>query len=131
MNRNSTRIFEQNIKCYTPIYNKQIDVLANKEMINNYHVIGTISDQIIEFPVSKLQKGKKYRLIFNGYANGYVKLDIESGKIIEKFDNIEKFDTCCYIDFYTLTSKIVIKFDIKTNNELCNVYINQLKLCIA
>lgn len=130
LNRNSTRIFEQNIRCYTPVYNTVINVLEGKVLVDKYLMIETTNDQIIEFTANKLSKGKRYRLIFNGYANGYVKLDVDGGKVIEKFDNIENFDTCCYIDFYTLSAKIKIKFDIKTNNKLCNVYINQLLLCI-
>lgn len=129
MNRNSTRIFEQNIRCYTPVYKTIVDILKTKPINDKYQVIQANNDQNIEFVADKLKIGQIYRLIFNGYANGYVKLDIESGIIIEKYVNIENFDTCCYIDFYATTTNMKIKFDIKTNNKLCNVYINQLIIC--
>lgn len=117
--RNSTKIFEKNLKCYTPIYNNIIMIKENDN-------VNAINDEIIEIPVNKLHKGKKSRLIFNGRTDGYVKLDIGSVKVVDKVDNIECFDTCAYIDFYPLNAKATIKFDIKTNNTLCNVYINSL-----
>lgn len=123
-NRNSVKIFERNVKCYYPIFKEKILIISMK---NKYYTISRKKDKLYNIEITKLVKRKQYRLLLNGYSDGYVKINMTSCKTInDKYNKIEPFETSSFIDFIPLNDICMIQFDIKTFNKICNIYIRDL-----
>ena len=123
-NRNSSKTFERNVKCYYPIYTEKINLVSK----HDYHVLSSDCDALLNMDIVKVRKGKKYRVLFNGYSDGYVKLNVLNANIINNtYNNIEIYETCTFIDFIAMKEHCVVQFIVKTNVK-CNVYIRKLQI---
>lgn len=137
-NRNSTKVFERNMKCYVP------NLKFCKSLLHNDYMVTVLQDDNVVFELRddytifesnnnvtkilsnlNLITNKKYRIILNGYTDGHAKIDIINGKIFDKVVIIEKFETCSYIDFMALNCT-EFHIILKTFDENCRVMIRNL-----